>query len=70
MSELGSPGKPLEVKCLSIAGCLPENPYLSLVSKDGRQFYFELGLTQLILIRAEAQSIEDRWRSKEPRDAA
>ncbi len=61
MSELGTPQDPLEVRCLSFGVPSADSPYLSIVAADGRQFCFGLRLPSIMLIRAQAQRIEDRW---------
>jgi hypothetical protein len=51
--ELGSPIKPLKIKCLSIGRPSKEEQYLSIVSMDGRQFCFDLTKGQEALIHKQ-----------------
>jgi hypothetical protein len=50
---LGSPLKPLKIKCLSIGRPSKEEQYLSIVSMDGRQFCFDLTDGQEALIHKQ-----------------
>ena len=53
-TALGTPDKPLMVKCTSIGQPDKDSAYLSVVTMDGKQLCLGFGLSQILLIASQA----------------